>query len=149
MSPTWAGTRPAFPEVVVRDADPDRQVTDIASGAADVVLDLSPEQADRIAEAATGAAGSGQAAVSVMAALSSTTAFLLLHRDPGVNAWTGNPDFAEAVRLGIDRQAVATAVRRRDPGRGRHPGRHRRVAPRPRRDPLRAPRPPRRRRRRR
>ena len=110
VSPTWGGTRPAFPEVVLRDTVPDRQVADIASGAADVVLDLSPAQADRIAEAATGAAGSGRAAVSVMAALSSTTAFLLLHRDPEVNAWTANPDFAEAVRLGIDRQAVASAV---------------------------------------
>ena len=110
VSPTWAGARPAFPEVVLRDADPDRQVTDIASGAADVVLDLSPAQADRTAEAATGAAGSGQAAVSVMTALSSTTAFLLMHRDPGVNAWTADPDFAEAVRLGVDRDAVATAV---------------------------------------
>jgi len=118
VSPTWTGTRPAFPEVVVRDAEPGRQVTDIASGAADVVLDLSPEQADRIAAPATGAAGSGQAAVSVMAALSSTTAFLLLHRDPAVNAWTGNPDFAEAVRLGVDRQAVATAVRDAIPAAG-------------------------------
>jgi peptide/nickel transport system substrate-binding protein len=110
VSPTWAGAQPTFPEVVLRDTDPDRQVADITSGAADVVLDLSPAQADRIAEAATGAAGSGQAAVSVMAALSSTTAFLLLHRDPAVNAWTANPDFAEAVRLGVDRAAVATAV---------------------------------------
>lgn len=110
VSPTWTGAQPAFPEVIVRDADPARQVVDITSGAADVVLDLSPAQADGIAEAATGAAGSGQSPVSVMAALSSTTAFLLLHRDPAVNAWTGNADFAEAVRLGVDREAVSTAV---------------------------------------
>ena len=110
VSSTWTGPAPAFPEVVVRDADSSQQVTDIASGVADVVLDLSPEQADRIAAAATGAAGSGQAAVSVMAALSPTTAFLMLHRDPAVNPWTGDPDFAEAVRLGVDREAVAAAV---------------------------------------
>jgi peptide/nickel transport system substrate-binding protein len=46
-----------------------------------------------------------------MAALSSTTAFLMLNRSPAVNAWTGNPDFVEAERLGIDRDAVSTAVR--------------------------------------
>ncbi|HET8988490.1 MAG TPA: ABC transporter substrate-binding protein [Humibacillus sp.] len=118
VSPTWAGPAPAFPEVIVRAANPDRQVADIASGAADVVLDLAPAQADRIAAAATGAADSTQTPVSVMAALSSTTAFLLLHRDPRVNAWTANADFAEAVRLGIDRTAVSTAVRDAIPAAG-------------------------------
>jgi peptide/nickel transport system substrate-binding protein len=148
VSPTWTGTQPGFAEVIVRDAAPDRQVTDIISGAADVALDLSPAQADRIAASATGSTGSsgstastgstgsttstgsagstgstGSASaapspVSVMAALSSTTAFLLLHRDPAVNPWTGNADFAEAVRLGIDREAVSTAVRDAIPAAG-------------------------------
>ncbi|GAA2167901.1 peptide/nickel transport system substrate-binding protein [Humibacillus xanthopallidus] len=145
VSPTWTGAQPAFPEVVVRDADPGRQVSDLTSGKADVALDLSPAQADRIAAAATGAgSGSGTSTatpgavaaaagtptptpgstspatspLSVMAALSSTTAFLMLHRDPTVNAWTANADFAEAVRLGIDRQAVSTAVRDAIPAAG-------------------------------
>jgi peptide/nickel transport system substrate-binding protein len=163
-SPTWSGARPAFPEVIVRDTTPDRQVADLTSGAADVALDLSPAQADRIAAAATGAgagarsgaptgdgsgagaaasrggtsgagtpvpggpAGSGTSAptstgpasspVSVMAALSSTTAFLMLHENPAVNTWTANPDFQEAVRLGIDRQALTTAVRDAIPAAG-------------------------------
>src|SRR6478735_2699868 len=154
VSATWAGAAPAFPEVIVRDADPDRQVSDLTSGKADVALDLSPAQAERIA-ATTGAPGSGtsttstgtataaaatqaatQAAapapgsgtapptsppmspVSVKAALSSTTAFLLLNRDPAVNAWTGNADFAEAVRLGLDRTAMSTDVRDAIPAAG-------------------------------
>lgn len=158
VSPTWTGAQPAFPEVIVRDADPARQVSDLTSGKADVALDLSPAQADRIAAAATGvgpgtatgtatgtptatpgatstgvatpASGATSATsatsattpatspVSVMAALSSTTAFLMLHHDPTVNAWTSNPDFAEAVRLGVDRQAVSTAVRDAIPAAG-------------------------------
>ncbi|TQM65087.1 ABC transporter substrate-binding protein [Humibacillus xanthopallidus] len=150
VSPTWTGAAPAFPEVIVRDADPGRQVSDLTSGRADVALDLSPAQADRIAAAATGASASTSPAtgatgaagptgaagatpatpatpgatspttspVAVMAALSSTTAFLMLHRDPAVNAWTANPDFEEAVRLGIDRQAVSTAVRDAIPAAG-------------------------------
>ena len=110
VSPTWAGAPPAFPEVVVRDVAPDRQVRDIGAGRADVALDLSPDQADGIAASATGSAESSPSPVSVMAARSSTTAFLMLHRSPAASAWTGNPDFVEAVRLAIDRSAMSAAV---------------------------------------
>jgi peptide/nickel transport system substrate-binding protein len=130
-NPGWPGTRPAFPDVIVRDATPAQQVADISSGAADATLDLSPDQAARLAASAPGqtpgasekggaaaatgtpqpsGTGTSPAPVSVMAALSSTTAFLMLHRAPAVNRWSANPDFAEAVRLGIDREAVSTAV---------------------------------------
>ena len=57
-NPMWSGAQAAFPEVIVRDADPAQQVTDIGSGAADVALDLSPAQADRIAASAMGSTGS-------------------------------------------------------------------------------------------
>ncbi len=141
VSPTWDGAPPAFPEVIVRDRAPQAQVDDVTSGVADVVLDLSPDQADRFSAEAVSAAEQTPSAtpsvtpsatpsatapaapmtattptapapsdVTVMAARSATTAFLLLSRDPAVNAWTANPDFAEAVRLGVDRTALSEQV---------------------------------------
>lgn len=129
VSPTWEGARPAFPEVVVRDRTPQAQVDDVTSGAADVVLDLSPDQADRFSAEAVSAAEQTPSAtaggspapaasatvatsdVTAMAARSATTAFLMLSRDPKVNAWTADPSFAEAVRLGIDRTVLSEQVR--------------------------------------
>ena len=49
-NPMWSGPTPAFPEIVVRNLDARRQLAAIGSGSADLVLDLSPSQAD----AATG-----------------------------------------------------------------------------------------------
>lgn len=103
-NPNWSGPAPAFPEVVVRNLTPTRQLDAIRSGAADVALDLSPSQADGAAS------GSQASAVTVTTMRSSTLVYLALNRTRAVNAWTADADFAEAVRLGIDRKAVAAAV---------------------------------------
>lgn len=95
-NPRWRGTTPSFREVVVRNASPAQQLLDVQSGAADVVLDLSPGQADAVELQPT------VSSVSITTMLSSTTAFLLLNRDRRVNRWTSDPDFADAVRLGLD-----------------------------------------------
>ncbi|WP_374971311.1 ABC transporter substrate-binding protein [Terrabacter sp. BE26] len=119
-NPHWAGSRPKFPELLVRNVTPARQLADIRSGHADVALDLSPAQASEVARAgadptASPSATAGTAvpaipatpAVTVKTMRSSTLVYLALDRDKAVNAWTANPDFAEAVRLGLDRIALA------------------------------------------
>lgn len=103
-NPNWAGDRPEFSDVIIRNATPARQAQDIESGAADIVLDLPPDRADAMQL---------RPAVSSVAITSQTSpaiAFLLLNDDQTVNAWTGNPDFISAVRLGLDVQAITEAA---------------------------------------
>ena len=103
-NPSWRGTAPAFPEVVVRNLPPRQQLDAMLSGAADVALDLSPALADAAATRPQ------TSAVTVTTMRSSTLVYLALNRIPSVNAWTSDPDFAEAVRRGIDRAALSAGV---------------------------------------
>ncbi|MER7072933.1 ABC transporter substrate-binding protein [Terrabacter sp. NPDC000476] len=103
-NPSRAGTEPAFPDVVLRNRTPREQLADVTSGAADVVLDLSASQANATATKAPGPA------VTVTTVRSSSLAYLALNRTKGLNRWTADPDFAQAVRLGIDRRALGLAV---------------------------------------
>lgn len=100
-NPTWSGPRPAFSDVVVRNATPAVQLRDIQSGAADIVLDLSPTQADTVN------LRPAVSSVSITSTPSQSTAFLLLNHNPKVNRWTADPEFAQAVRLGLDVGALA------------------------------------------
>ncbi|GAB3887559.1 ABC transporter substrate-binding protein [Terrabacter terrigena] len=111
-NPMWRGTAPAFATVVVRNVAPSQQLDDIRTGAADVVLDLSPGQADRAA------ARPPASAVTVTSMRSSTLTYLALNQKSAVNPWTANPVFAEAIRRGIDRDALGSAV----PGAAPAPG---------------------------
>jgi len=52
----------------------------------------------------------GPGSVAVAASKSSTLAFLSLSRNPRVNRWTANPAFVEAVRKGLDVEALARAA---------------------------------------
>jgi peptide/nickel transport system substrate-binding protein len=99
-NPHWAGQRPAFSDVVIRRATPTEQLRDVQSGAADVVLDLSPRDADavRLRPAVS--------SVAITTRTSSSIAFLLLNADKKVNRWTADPEFATAVRLGLDVDAI-------------------------------------------
>ncbi|GAA5035610.1 hypothetical protein GCM10023258_37690 [Terrabacter aeriphilus] len=103
-NPSRVGTEPAFPEVVLRNRTPREQLADVTSGAADLVLDLSASQANATATKAPGPA------VTVTTVRSSSLAYLALNRTKGLNRWTADPDFAQAVRLGIDRGALGLAV---------------------------------------
>ncbi|NUO36090.1 MAG: ABC transporter substrate-binding protein, partial [Dermatophilaceae bacterium] len=111
-NPMWQGAAPAFPTVVVRNLAQAQQLDAIRTGAADVVLDLSPSQADG-ADARPPAS-----AVTVTSMRSSTLTYLALNQNSAVNAWTANPLFAEAVRRGIDRDALGKEV----PGTAPAPG---------------------------
>jgi peptide/nickel transport system substrate-binding protein len=111
-NPMWRGTAPAFTTVVVRNLPPAQQLDAVRTGRADLVLDLSPTQAD-------GATARPPAsAVTVTSMRSSTLTYLALDQKTAVNAWTANPRFAEAIRRGIDRDALAQAV----PGAASAPG---------------------------
>lgn len=114
-NPHWTGSRPKFPELVVRNATPQQQLADVRSGDADVALDLSPTQASELTPPAADPTGTSSTtasastpsapstpAVTVRTSRSSTLVYLTLGRRPGT-AWTANPDFADAVRLGLDR----------------------------------------------
>ncbi|KRB45903.1 ABC transporter substrate-binding protein [Terrabacter sp. Root181] len=103
-NPMWSGATPAFPEIVVRNLDARQQLAAIGSGSADLVLDLSPSQAN----AATGRPQTS--AVTVTTMRSSSLVYLALARTKALNAWTADPDFAEAVRRGLDREALGRAA---------------------------------------
>jgi len=103
-NPTWRGAAPAFPTVVVRNVAPRQQLDAIRSGAADVVLDLSPSQTDQVS------ALPATSAVTVTTMRSSTLAYLALNRKAAVNTWTANPYFGEAIRRGLDREALGRAL---------------------------------------
>lgn len=103
-NPFWSGSPVAFPQIVLRNASPARQKADLESGTADVALDLSP------AQAAAMRARPSATPLTLQSEQSSSLAFLLLNRSKQVNPWTANPNFAEAVRLGIDREALGRAT---------------------------------------
>lgn len=111
-NPMWRGAAPRFPAVVVRNIAPSQQLEAIRTGDADVVLDLSPSQADRAA------ARPPAKAVTVTSMRSSTLTYLALNQKPTVNAWTANPRFVEAVRRGVDREALGAAVPGAEPAPG-------------------------------
>jgi peptide/nickel transport system substrate-binding protein len=103
-NPHWSGETPAFPRVLVRNATPQQQLADVTAGTADVALDLSPMQAAAIASRPQATP------VTVTTMRSSTLAFLMLGQNKALNRWTANRDFDQAVRLGIDREALARAA---------------------------------------
>lgn len=41
---------------------------------------------------------------------SATSVYLMLSQKPGLNTWTANPDFDQAIRLTLDRRALASAA---------------------------------------
>ncbi|GAA2495550.1 ABC transporter substrate-binding protein [Terrabacter carboxydivorans] len=100
-NPLWTGPKPAFPEVIVRNLDAKRQLTALRTGALDVALDLSPNQAEGVD------AGPQTSSVTITTMRSSSLVYLALARDKALNAWTANADFDEAVRRGLDREALA------------------------------------------
>ena len=120
-NPLWSGPKPAFPEIIVRNLDADHQLAELRSGGVDVALDLSPGQAIAVATRPQTASTSPTAtasAVTVTTMRSSSLVYLALGRNPALNAWTANPDFAEAVRRGLDRDALSRVASGSTPAAG-------------------------------
>ena len=128
-NPLWSGPSPPSPRSSCATSTPDHQLAELRSGGVDVALDLSPGQAAAVGTrpAASQTAPASQAAPSATAPASavrvttmrsSSLVYLALGRNPALNAWTANPDFADAVRRGIDRDALGRVASGSTPAAG-------------------------------
>ena len=94
-NPEYWGEAPVYERVVLRNATAEAQLMDVQSGTADIALDLGSDQI----------AGLGDSAV-VSTSSSPTIFFLFANADPSVSEITSSPDFREAVRYGLDHEAL-------------------------------------------
>ena len=90
------GDAPAWPRVVLRNNEASTQRLNVQSGESQLALDISGDDLAGLPDELTIA--SDPAAV---------TFFLFANQDPEISEATTNPDFVEAVRYGIDYDAVA------------------------------------------
>lgn len=95
-NPVWNGQPPRFRRVVLRNATVADQLANLRSGESDMALDLGATQ---IAELDAAQLVLGTAA-------STSTLNLYLNARPGLNPWTGNEDFQEAMRRSVDQDAL-------------------------------------------
>lgn len=95
-NPLWNGEPPRFRRIVLRNATLADQLANIRSGESDMALDLGATQ---IAEL------DAQQLV-VNTAASTSTLNLYLSARPGLNPWTSNDDFQEAMRRSVDHDAL-------------------------------------------
>ena len=110
-NPLWRGTKPAFPEIVVRNLDPKRQLSELRSGGIDLALDLSPSQSEAVT-------GESSSTITVTSMRSKSLVYLALNRNASLNRWTADPNFAEAVRRGLDREALSRVAAGSTPAAG-------------------------------
>lgn len=96
-NPNYWGEAPVYERVVLRNASAETQLMDIQSGTAHVVLDLGSDQLGALA---------GNSGVVIETSASPTFFFLFANANPEVSAITSNPDFREAVRYGLDFEAI-------------------------------------------
>jgi peptide/nickel transport system substrate-binding protein len=90
------GDAPAWPRVVLRNNEASTQRLNVQSGESQLALDISGDDLAGLPDELTIA--SDPAAV---------TFFLFANQNPEISEVTTNPDFVEAVRYGIDYDAVA------------------------------------------
>lgn len=91
-NPEYKGDKPAYERVVLRNVEGPTQKLNVEKGESQVALDLNPDQVAELAGAN----------VNITSNASQYMIFLLLNQNPEVNAFTSNPDFLNAVKLGID-----------------------------------------------
>ena len=92
----WGSNKPAFQTVVIRNLEAPTQLIDVQKGANEVALDLSPDQAS----------GLTSGSLQVKQTASPNVFFLFANLSPQVSPVTPNPHFQNAVRYGIDYQAI-------------------------------------------
>jgi peptide/nickel transport system substrate-binding protein len=89
------GTKPAYAKVVLRNVTASVQKLDVVKNASQLALDLSPDQA-------TGLGSS----VAVNNASTTNTFFVFCNANPKISTVTSNASFQEAVRYGLDYDAI-------------------------------------------
>ncbi|MFT4230469.1 MAG: ABC transporter substrate-binding protein, partial [Microbacterium sp.] len=89
------GEAPALDRIVFRNVAAATQAINVKAGTADIVTGLSSEQASKLPDS-----------VNVTTEASNQMLFVLLNQDPTINEFTANAKFDEAVRRGIDYDAL-------------------------------------------
>lgn len=90
-------TPPAYERVVIRNVEAPTQALNVQSGQSHIVLDLAADQLASL---------SGDDSLQVIEQASPNIWFAFANQNPEVSDLTSNPDFIEAVRYGIDYEAV-------------------------------------------
>lgn len=91
-NPEYTGTKPKYDRVVLRNVEGPTQKLNVQKGESQVALDLNPDQVAEL----------GGADVTVISNASRYMIFLLMNQNPEVSAITSNPEFLNAVKLGLD-----------------------------------------------
>lgn len=95
-NPNYWGDAPAYDRIVLRNTEASVQSVNVRSGDSQLVVDLSADQAAQL--------GGGD--VTVDSSPSANVFFVYTNTDPAVSPITSNPGFQEAVRYGIDYDAL-------------------------------------------
>lgn len=88
----YVGDQPAKTRIVLRNVNGETQSLNIQAGESQIALDLNPDQVAKL----------DASAVDVQTQPSTSTVYLMLNQSPAVDKWTSNPDFANAVKYGLD-----------------------------------------------
>ncbi len=91
----WGEKAPTYTKVVIRNVTADVQKLDIQKGQAQLVLDLAPAQAEGLPDS-----------VEVHRDATSNTWFVFSNSNPEISGITSNPDFQDAIRYGLDYDAL-------------------------------------------
>lgn len=93
-NPKYWGPKPKYKKIVVRNVQANVQKLDVLKGASQVAVDLSPAQAK------------GMSGVQIVKGASPNVFFVFTNNNPGVSKIASNPKFQQAVRYGIDYDAL-------------------------------------------
>jgi peptide/nickel transport system substrate-binding protein len=96
-NPDYRGEAPPFPRVVLRNVEGATQALNVQSGQSHIALDLAADQLEPLRS---------DGSLNVEEVASPNIWFLFANADPAVSAITSKPDFREAVRYGVDYDAV-------------------------------------------
>jgi peptide/nickel transport system substrate-binding protein len=88
-NPNYWGPKPKYQTVIIQNAQPEQQKLDVQTGAAQIALDLSPDQAKGISNA------------TVTNEASTFVVYTSLNADPKISATTSNPKIVAAVKDAI------------------------------------------------
>jgi peptide/nickel transport system substrate-binding protein len=94
----YAGTKPSFQTVVIRNVAAPAQDLNVQRGTDEIAYDITGTEADALA---------GKSGLQVVRNPSLNTFFMAMNLNPKVSAVTSNADIRQAVRYGLDYQALA------------------------------------------
>lgn len=97
-NPEYTGDQPAYDRVVLRNVEGPTQKLNVEKGESQVALDLNPDQVAELANAD----------VKVISNPSRYMIFLMLNQNPEISAVTSDPDFLQAVKLGVDYDKIVS-----------------------------------------